>query len=209
MRIIEMFHSFQGEGPHTGARTVFIRTARCNLRCAWCDTTYSFGDGTEISLEEILRRTEGFHAKDVCLTGGEPLLQSESPELARQLSQRGYQIVIETGGSLDISPYVRIPNVIISLDVKCPTSRMQDTLRMENLSHLRPQDVVKFVIADRSDYEYARGFLQEHPLPAQVVFQPVWGSHIRDLAEWTLSDQLDVRLMLQEHKFIWGDVRGH
>lgn len=209
MRIIEIFHSFQGEGPLTGARTAFIRTARCNLRCTWCDTTYSFGEGSEASIQQVLDKIAVFQTKDVCLTGGEPLLQPESLDLTRRLSEGGYRTVIETGGSLDIAPYVRIPNTIISLDVKCPASGMQDTMRMENLSYLRPQDVVKFVIADRKDYAYAREFLRTHPIPSQVVFQPVWGSPLREMAEWVLADHLNVRLMLQEHKFIWGDERGH
>lgn len=209
MRIIEIFHSFQGEGPRTGVRTAFIRTARCNLRCEWCDTKYSFEEGKEVPIEEILRLTGEYGTKEVCLTGGEPLLQQESLELVRRLSGQGYHTVIETGGSLDIGPYVLIPDVTISLDVKCPTSGMQDTFRRENLGLLRSQDVVKFIIADRRDYDFARDFLTKNPLVSQVVFQPVWGMPVRELAEWTLADRMEVRLMLQEHKYIWGDVRGH
>ncbi|MCL5984141.1 MAG: radical SAM protein [Candidatus Thermoplasmatota archaeon] len=209
MRIIEIFHSFQGEGPETGLRTVFVRLARCNLRCTWCDTTYSFEEGTEIPLSEVLAKVESYQAKNVSLTGGEPLLQKEGLELTRILSEKGYRILIETGGSLDIAPYTRLPGVLVSMDVKCPGSGMEKTLRTENLQHLRPVDVVKFVIQDRKDYEFARKFLEDHPFPAQKVFQPVWGVPSAPLAEWLLEDRLDARLMLQEHKYVWGDARGH
>lgn len=208
MRITEIFHSLQGEGPETGKRTAFVRTARCNLRCAWCDTPYSFGEGTEMSVEEVLGRVRSFRTRNVCLTGGEPLLQAESLALLARLSEEGYRTVVETGGSLDISPCVRIPGVTIDLDVKCPGSGMEKTLRRENLRLLRTVDCAKFVIRDKGDYEYAKDFLSRNPLASEVVFQPVWGTRAADLAEWVLGDSLDVRVMLQEHKHIWGDVKG-
>jgi 7-carboxy-7-deazaguanine synthase len=144
----------------------------------------------------------------VCLTGGEPLLQAESVELVRALGERGYTTVIETGGSLDIRPYLSIPGVIMSVDVKCPSSKMESHNRWANLPMLRPTDVEKFVIQDRRDYLYARRTLKTHPAPAQVVFQPVWGTDAGRLADWVLHDHLDVRTMLQEHKVLWGDVPG-
>src|SRR5579863_8773490 len=125
MRIIEVFHSVQGEGPLTGVRTSFIRTARCNLRCEWCDTTYSFGPGRERSIPSLLAEVRRHRTRYVCLTGGEPLLQRESVELVRRLSERGLTTVIETGGSLDVAPYVGIPRVHLSVDVKAPSSHMQ------------------------------------------------------------------------------------
>ena len=208
MRIIEVFHSVQGEGPLTGVRTSFVRTARCNLRCAWCDTTYSFGPGAERSISSLVREVASHRTKNVCLTGGEPLLQSESVDLVRELSDRGLTTVIETGGSLDVRPYLGIPRVILSVDVKCPSSQMDRKNRWSNLGLLREQDVMKFVIADRRDYLYARRVLQKHSGPATVVFQPVWGSDAGRLADWVLKDRLDVRVMLQEHKVLWGDVPG-
>ena len=208
MRIIEVFHSIQGEGPLTGVRTSFVRTARCNLRCAWCDTTYSFGPGTERSVTSLVREVRGHRTRHVCLTGGEPLLQAESVVLVRELSRRGITTVVETGGSLDVSPYLSIPRIVLSVDVKCPSSRMQDRNRWANLPLLRARDVVKFVIADRKDYLYARRVLRGYRGPATVVFQPVWGSDMGRLADWVLADQLDVRVMLQEHKVLWGDVPG-
>ncbi|MCI4361327.1 MAG: radical SAM protein [Thermoplasmata archaeon] len=209
MRIIEIFHSVQGEGPFTGLRTSFVRTARCNLRCTWCDTTYSFGPGRERSVASILREVARHNTRYVCLTGGEPLLQKEAPALLRALSERGITSVVETGGSLDVGPYLDIPRVHLSVDVKCPASKMEKSNRWDNLPRLRADDIVKFVIADRLDYVYARKVLRSHPMPESVVFQPVWGSDGRALAEWVLKDRLDVRVMLQEHKFLWGELPGH
>ncbi|MCI4353410.1 MAG: radical SAM protein [Thermoplasmata archaeon] len=208
MRIIEVFHSVQGEGPLTGVRTSFIRTARCNLRCVWCDTPYSFGPGTERSIPSLLREIRGHRTRNVCLTGGEPLLQRESVDLVQRLGGAGYTTVIETGGSLDVHPYLALPGVVLSVDVKCPSSQMEKRNRWENLPVLRVTDVVKFVIKDRRDYLYAKRALRGHPVAAQVVFQPLWGSDAGQLADWVLRDRLDVRTMLQEHKVLWGDVRG-
>ena len=208
MRIIEIFHSLQGEGPFTGIRTSFVRTARCNLRCAWCDTTYSFGPGRERSIPSILKEVGRHRTRHVCLTGGEPLLQRESVELVRELDRRGYTTVVETGGSLDVRPFLGLEHAILSVDVKCPGSKMESRNRWENLGLLRPQDVLKFVIADRRDYLYARRAMREHPSPATPVFQPVWGTDAGRLADWVLADRLDVRVMLQEHKVLFGDVPG-
>ncbi len=209
MRIIEIFHSVQGEGPFTGVRTSFVRTARCNLRCVWCDTTYSFGAGRERSIPSILREVAGHRTRFACLTGGEPLLQKEAPALLAALSKRGISTVVETGGSLDIAPYLSIPRVCLSVDVKCPGSKMEKANRWANLALLRPTDVVKFVIADRRDYLYARKVVRTRPMPENIVFQPVWGSDAKALAGWVLADRLDVRVMLQEHKFLWGEAPGH
>jgi 7-carboxy-7-deazaguanine synthase len=208
VRIIEVFHSVQGEGPLTGVRTSFIRTARCNLRCAWCDTPYSFGPGVERTIPSLLKEVRSHHTRNVCLTGGEPLLQRESIDLVRVLGVKGYTTVIETGGSLDVRPFLDLPGAILSVDVKCPSSHMEEHNRWENLPLLRARDVVKFVIQDRRDYMYAKRALRAHPSAAQVVFQPVWGSNAGRLADWVLKDRLDVRTMLQEHKVLWGDVPG-
>ena len=208
MRIIEVFHSIQGEGPLTGTRTTFIRTARCNLRCTWCDTTYSFGPGRERSIPSLLKEVDRNRTRSVCLTGGEPLLQSDSVRLVHALSEAGRDVVIETGGSLDVGPYLGIPRVVLSVDVKCPSSKMEGHNRWSNLPKLRSSDVVKFVIQDRHDYLYARRVLKERPFRAAAVFQPAWGSPAGTLADWVLSDRLNVRVMLQEHKVLWGDVPG-
>ncbi len=208
MRIIEVFHSIQGEGPLSGVRTTFVRTARCNLRCRWCDTPYSFGPGRARSIPSILAEIRRNRTGHVCLTGGEPLLQAESLTLVRELARRGLSTVIETGGSLDVGPYVGLAGVRLSVDVKCPSSKMEGRNRWANLPLLGPEDVLKFVIGDRKDYLYARRVVRRYSGPATLVFQPVWGSNAARLAEWVLADKLDVRVMLQEHKLLWGDVPG-
>ncbi len=185
-----------------------MRTARCNLRCAWCDTTYSFGPGKERSIPSLLAEIARHRTHHVCLTGGEPLLQSESLALVRRLSQAGLTTVIETGGSLDVSPFLGVPNVVLSVDVKCPSSKMQEHNRWANLPLLRERDVLKFVVGDRRDYLYAKGVLRRYTGKSTVVFQPVWGSDAGRLADWVLHDRLDVRVMVQEHKVLWGDVPG-
>lgn len=208
MRIIEIFHSVQGEGPYTGFRTSFVRTARCNLRCAWCDTAYSFGPGKERSIPSILREVGTHRTSHACLTGGEPLLQKESLDLLRRLAERGMTTVVETGGSLDVAPYLDVPGVVLSVDVKCPSSKMQSRNRWANLPLLRPADVVKFVVADRKDYRYAKEVLGREPMPSNVVFQPVYGTNGGRLADWVVHDRLDVRVMVQEHKVLFGDTPG-
>ncbi|MCI4368749.1 MAG: radical SAM protein [Thermoplasmata archaeon] len=209
MRIIEVFHSIQGEGPFTGERTSFIRTARCNLRCEWCDTAYSFGAGEERSIASLLKDVGRHRTQHACLTGGEPLLQRESVDLVRALGAKGMTTVIETGGSLDVSPYLKLKGVVLSVDVKCPGSGMEAKNRWENLPLLRPTDIVKFVVKDRRDYLYARRIVRTRPMPRQVVFQPVWGTDGGRLAGWVLRDRLGVRVMLQEHKYLFGDIPGH
>lgn len=208
MRVIEVFHSIQGEGPLTGTRMTFVRAARCNLRCAWCDSAYSFGPGRERSVASIVREVGRHRTRHVCLTGGEPLLQRESLALVRALARRGVWTVVETGGSLDVEPYTRVPRTRLSVDVKCPSSRMDARNRWENLPLLRADDTLKFVIGDRTDYTYAKRVVRRYHGPATVVFQPVWGTDAGRLADWVLADRLDVRVMLQEHKVLWGDVPG-
>jgi len=208
MRVIEVFHSLQGEGPLTGVRTTFVRTARCNLRCRWCDSTYTFGPGRPRSIGSLLAEVARNRTDHVCLTGGEPLLQAESVDLVDRLSRRGVTTVIETGGSLDVTPFLRIPRAVLSVDVKCPSSGMEAHNRWANLPLLRASDVLKFVVADRKDYLYARRVVRGYAGPATVVFQPVWGTDAGRLADWVLSDRLNVRVMLQEHKVLWGDVPG-
>jgi 7-carboxy-7-deazaguanine synthase len=208
MRVIEVFHSLQGEGPLTGVRTTFIRAARCNLRCAWCDTPYSFGPGRSRSVESLLAEVSRDKTRHVCLTGGEPLLQSESLELVKRLADRGITTLVETGGSLDISSYRKVPRLVLSVDVKCPSSGMEGRNLWTNLPRLRSRDVLKFVIADRKDYLYARRVVLRYRGPATRVFQPVWGTDAGRLADWVLRDRLDVRVMLQEHKVLWGDAPG-
>jgi 7-carboxy-7-deazaguanine synthase len=205
MEIIETFYSIQGEGAHIGKPTFFIRTAVCNLRCSWCDTKYSWERGQEVSVRELLRRVEKTPTRDVCLTGGEPLLWPDAPELVAALAERGYRVVVETSGSVSIAKLPRNGSVCVSMDIKCPSSGMEEKMAFENLRLLRPGDQLKFVIADRRDYEYARALLEEHGPASEVVLQPEGGRRLLPLAEWVLRDGLPVRVLPQLHKLIWPE----
>jgi 7-carboxy-7-deazaguanine synthase len=210
LRITEIFHSIQGESTQTGRACAFVRLTGCNLRCVWCDTAYAFEGGEAMTLEAIARRVAEFGTSLVLLTGGEPLAQEGVHDLIALLLEQGREVMIETGGSLDIAPLDR--RVRIVLDVKCPGSGMEPKNRWENLEHLKPTDEIKFVLNDRLDYEYAREILRKHRLAgrAALLFSPVHGTLApRALAEWILEDRLPVRLQLQIHKFIWPpDARG-
>ncbi|MEM2977658.1 MAG: radical SAM protein [Thermoplasmata archaeon] len=207
MRICEIFHSIQGEGVDAGLPTVFVRTVGCNLRCSWCDTKYAFDGGSEWELDRIIRRVEAFRCNRVCLTGGEPLLQPDSKELVARLLSSGREVSVETNGSLPVGALLSLrgaPALRVSMDVKCPSSRMHRRMRLENLGELRARDQIKFVVRDRRDYLHARRVLRQHRTEAAVVFQPVWGSRPSRLVGWVLSDGLDARVMPQLHKIIWG-----
>ena len=218
MVITEIFKSIQGEGTRAGLPCIFVRLTGCNLRCVWCDTEYAFHGGTKFALDEVLekvRRLAGDGPGRVSLveiTGGEPLLQPETPVLAEKLLKAGYTMMIETSGERFIGALPR--EVIKIVDVKCPDSGEADTFDLANLDALGPNDEIKFVIASRRDYDFARDFAEKHQLAArvrQVLFSPVFadpagrwpGLTARELAEWILADALPVRLGLQLHKFIW------
>ena len=208
LRLIEIFASIQGETSFTGLPTTFIRLAACNLRCSWCDTTYSFDRGTSWLVSDIIARVKELGPRHICVTGGEPLLQKNVHELMRILCDTGYILSIETGGSLstvDIDPRVRI-----ILDVKCPHSEMSEKNYWANLPRLRSQDEVKFVIMNREDYQYAKDICNKYRLYEavdNVLFSPVFGQlEPRDLVEWVLEDRLPIRLNLQIHKFIWDPL---
>ncbi len=206
MQVTEIFFSIQGECTYAGRPCVFVRLTACNLRCNWCDTEYAFYGGERMRVEEVLERVHTYPARLVEITGGEPMLQEEEVlELCRSLLGGGYQILIETSGERDLSRLP--PEVVKVMDVKCPGSGEGDSFRYENLAVLTPRDEVKFVLADRCDYEFARDFAKRHGLPGRVnaiIFSPVFGElEPRVLAEWILADGLDVRLGLQLHKFIW------
>ncbi len=162
MLITEIFHSIQGEGTLIGLPMLFIRTNRCNLRCKWCDSTYTFSGGTDITLDELMRTVEASSEKWICLTGGEPLLQRESPELVNRITGSGRSVLLETSGSLPIDPYVHSKSITIDMDVKTPSSGEEKSLHRQNLKLLRKNDYLKFVIADKIDYEYARRFISEN-----------------------------------------------
>jgi 7-carboxy-7-deazaguanine synthase len=212
MQITEIFKSIQGESTHAGLPCIFVRLTACNLRCTWCDTEYSFQGGTKMTLDDVLGRVRAFGGKLVEITGGEPLLQEEVYPLMDHLLTEGYRVMLETSGE---RPIARVPREVIKVvDVKCPDSGEPDTFAMENLGHLAPHDQIKFVIATRRDYEFARDFTRQHQLDertAAVIFSPVHGQlDLADMAQWILDDGLEnVRFGYQLHKLIWGaEARG-
>ena len=207
MRICEIFDSIQGEGLTMGAPTMFIRTVGCNLRCSWCDTYYSFDGGEEMSLDDIVSKAEGRFR--VCLTGGEPMLQQDSPELIRRLISMGIQVVLETNGSVDLSAVPDDPLVMISMDIKCPSSGMTDRMLMSNIDVLSGKDQLKFVIKDDDDLDFAIDFVRGHNIRCPVIFGPVGGTdRLEHLVERVLAEHLDIRVLPQLHKLIWGDKKG-
>ena len=212
MRITEIFYSIQGESSYAGRPCAFVRLTWCNLRCAWCDSEYTFTGGTEMSVDEVLERVRGFGCQLVEVTGGEPLVQKrECTELVRRLCDEGFTVLIETGGSLDVS--VLDSRAIRILDVKCPGSGEAERNFWPNLERLNPQDEIKFVIKDRADFDYALEVIEKYRLAQRepfVLMSPVWGAvEWKDLAEWILQSGVRARLQLQMHKLIWGpDTKG-
>jgi len=219
MVITEIFKSIQGEGSRAGLPCIFVRLTGCNLRCTWCDTAYAFHGGTKQSIDEVMARVHELAGDDssrkvslVEITGGEPLLQAETPELMRRLLADGFRVMVETSGERFIGDLPR--EAIKIVDVKCPDSGEPDTFDMANLAALGGDDEVKFVVSTRRDYEFARQFSAQHRLSErvrEVLFSPAFpdpagkwpGLEPRELAEWILADGLPVRLGLQLHKFIW------
>lgn len=212
MRITEIFYSIQGESSYAGLPCAFVRLTWCNLRCAWCDSEYTFTGGTEMSVDEVLERVRAYGCRLVEVTGGEPLVQKrECTELVRRLCDEGFTVLVETGGSLDAS--VLDSRAIKILDVKCPGSGEAERNFWPNLERLNPQDEIKFVIADRADFDYALDVIEKYRLDQRdpfVLMSPVWGAvEWKDLAEWVLQSGVRARLQLQLHKLIWGpDTKG-
>jgi 7-carboxy-7-deazaguanine synthase len=211
LTINEIFHSIQGESTHSGRPCVFVRLTACDLRCSWCDTTYAFHEGSKMSVDTVVERVNEYGCELVEVTGGEPLLQRDVYPLMERLIDSGHTVMVETGGHLSIA---QVPAPVIRImDVKCPGSGESAKNHWENLERLTGQDEVKFVIRDRTDYEFAREVVTRHGLAtrtAAVLFSPVHGVlDPKELAAWILQDRLVVRLQLQAHKFIWdATTRG-
>lgn len=206
MRITEVYKSIQGESTYAGLPCVFVRTNRCDLRCSWCDSEFTFSGGVVMSVDEVLAEVEKLGPGLVEITGGEPMLQRDVPELARRLCDAGRTVLIETGGHHDVSPPALDPRVIRVLDVKCPDSGEAAKTFWPNVENVRPNDEVKFVLASRGDYEYARDVVRRYGLErrARPLFSVAHGLlDARDVVDWMLEDALDVRFQLQMHKFIW------
>lgn len=207
-QLVEIFASVQGETSFAGLPTTFVRLAACNLRCTWCDTPYSFGRGETWEMGNIIHKIEELGCPHVCITGGEPLLQSNVYLLMSKLCDLGYKLSLETGGSLPTSQVD--PRVTVILDIKCPGSGMSHKNFWANLPHLRSFDEVKFVLLDKPDYDYAKSICTKYQLNDKVrtiLFSPVHGKlNPQDLIQWILDDRLPVRLNLQLHKFIWDPM---
>ncbi|MBN2490710.1 MAG: radical SAM protein [Planctomycetes bacterium] len=206
----EIYLSIQGESTFAGLPCVLLRTAGCPLRCRWCDTPEALQGGRTMAIDEVVAQAAAFEVGLVEVTGGEPLAQAASLALLERLADRGLTVLLETSGALDIGPVD--PRVHVILDVKCPGSGMSDRMCWENLTKLRPRDEVKFVVADRTDYEFMKRVIGDHGLGgrAGLLVSAASGElESRRVAEWILADRLAVRLQLQMHKFLWPpDVRG-
>lgn len=210
LRVTEIFHSLQGEARPAGYPTAFIRLTGCPLRCVYCDTSHAFQGGNRLDIADVLERVAAFSVRHVCVTGGEPLAQPACIELLGALCDSGYTVSLETSGALDISAVDS--RVMVVLDIKTPDSGECGRNLWANISRLKREDQVKFVICSRADYDWSRSVLAERRLEqlCEVLFSPSWGQlPARDLAEWVLADRLPVRFQLQLHKYLWGDAPGH
>ncbi len=209
LRITEIFHSLQGEARTVGFATVFIRLTGCPLRCTYCDTEYAFSGGLWMSLDEILDQTQSYNARYVTVTGGEPLAQPDCLALLTQLCDCGFEVSLETSGALSLEGVD--PRVSRVMDLKTPASGEVERNDFSNIERLTDNDMVKFVIADREDYDWSVQQIQQYDLDArcELLFSPVHGKmSAQDLAAWMLDDRLNVRFQLQLHKILWGDKAG-
>ena len=204
IKINEIYLSVQGESTHTGLPCIFIRLTGCNLRCSWCDTAYAFHEGKNMSIDEILQKVENFGIHLVEITGGEPLMQDNVYTLIRKLIEKGYKVMLETGGSISLE---RVPKDVIKImDLKCPGSGEQEKNNLDNLKLLAPHDEVKFVILDKKDYEWSRDIIKKYKIneTAQILLSPVFDKlELKEIVKWILEDRLPVRLQTQLHKIIW------
>ena len=204
IRINEIFYSIQGEGIQIGIPTVFIRTQGCNLSCSWCDTIYArdFENGKDMKISGIIKNVKNYPAKYVCITGGEPLLQKNVKVLINRLLKLGYNVNLETNGSLALKDLPKSKNFLISMDVKCPSSKMENRMDFANIKKLKYTDQLKFVLKDKKDYDYAKGIIKKYKPKCSIVFMPVEGTNMKKLAANVLKDGLNVRVLIQLHKLI-------
>lgn len=205
LKINEIYHSIQGESTNAGKPCVFVRLTYCNLRCTYCDTEYAFYEGKDMSVKQVIDKVEKYNCKLVEITGGEPLVQlNECLQLMKELCELGYEVLIETGGSISIKDID--PRVKIIMDLKCPSSGMDQKNLYENIQYLKPTDELKFVIGNREDYEWTLKLLNKHNLygKCEILFSVVFGKlESVELVNWILEDKLEVRFQLQMHKYIW------
>jgi 7-carboxy-7-deazaguanine synthase len=212
LKVNEIFYSIQGESSYAGRPCVFVRLTGCNLRCSYCDTRYAYDEGDLMEINDVLKRVASYKCPLVEVTGGEPLIQKETPSLIHNLLEAGHEVLLETNGSQDIGQVDE--RCVKIMDIKCPTSGEEGKSDLKNLALLADTDEIKFVIGDRGDYDYAKKILNSmdlKPSPiSRVHFSPVFGKMDTGLlAKWILADHLDVRLHLQIHKIIWDpEKRG-
>jgi 7-carboxy-7-deazaguanine synthase len=205
MKVYSIFKSLQGEGLTIGAPTAFVRTSGCPLRCTYCDTPQAFEKGSQMDLDAIMTQVRKMKCRHVCLTGGEPLAQKDAPKLIQMLLDEGFHLVLETNGAMPLDELPCVENLSISMDLKCPSSGESSKMLFENIEILGPTDQLKFVIQDDEDFKYAEDVLKKYVPKCEVIFTPVGGKDLRGLAEKVLKENLDVRVLPQLHKFIWGD----
>jgi len=205
LEVTEIYRSVQGESTYMGFPCVFIRLTGCNLRCVWCDTTHAFHNGKKLSIDQIIGQVKSYKINLVEITGGEPLLQKEVFPLMESLLRNEFKVMLETSGSLSIE---NVPAEVIKIiDLKCPGSGEENKNLWKNLSHLTSKDEIKFVIADKVDYEWSKKVLKDYELDKKhpILFSPVFEKlKLKDLTEWILEDNLPVRLHTQLHKYIWN-----
>lgn len=208
MIVNEIFKSLQGEGIEMGVPTVFVRLTGCPLRCRWCDQQDAWVTGKSMKLEDIITEVDSYKCPYVCVTGGEPLAQDESTKLISRLLEAGYMVSVETGGSESIEVLPCSDDLMISLDIKCPSSEMADRMDFSNIEVLSPSDQLKFVIADNDDYAYAKSVIAKYGPQCSIVMQPAGGKDLEWIADKVLQDNLRVRVLPQLHRIIWGDKQG-
>ncbi len=204
LKVNEIYHSIQGESSKSGLPCVFVRLTYCNLRCTYCDTEYAFYEGEDKSIEEIIYEVKNYNCKLVEVTGGEPLVQKECLELMKKLCDEGFDVMLETGGSLQIKDIDE--RVLIIMDLKCPSSKMEKKNLYENIDFLKPSDELKFVIGNREDYDWSKEIISKYDLKnkSEILFSVVFGElEPVSLVNWIIEDKLDVRYQLQMHKYIW------
>lgn len=210
LKINEIFYSIQGESSLTGVPCVFVRLTYCNLRCTYCDTEYAFYEGKDMLIDDIILEVEKYNCKLVEITGGEPLVQENVHFLLKKLCAKGYEVMLETGGSLLIKDVDN--RVKIIMDLKTPSSGMMEKNLYDNINFLKPSDEIKFVIGNREDYEWSKEMIDKYKLNKKVtvLMSPVFDKVQNiDLANWILNDRLNVRFQVQLHKYIWSpEMRG-
>ena len=205
LMINEIYYSIQGESSYMGKPCIFIRLTYCNLRCSYCDSEYTFYDGEELLIDDIIKKIKQYPCNLVEVTGGEPLFQENCIILLNRLVEEKYEVLLETSGSLSIE---NVPKEVINIiDFKCPTSKMMKKNLWENVDHIKPQDQIKFVIGNREDYEWAKNKIKEYKLTKKcdLLMSPVYDEiDSKKIVEWILEDSLDVRFQIQLHKEIWN-----